>query len=291
MKTPRIISQAEVIEKSQQLPGFPTIINDILATLDDPDGNLNVLSHCIEHDPLISARVLSSANTAAQCTRRLSEVNDIYTATSLIGTQRVRDIALTSSVGRFMGTLQPGGPPVVFWKHSVSIGVCGQELARYVDVPVCANAALMAGLLHDIGQLWLYCFEPQAEQQCWQQSRQLSRNICELEQDTFGVDHAELGGWLAEHWLLPPAIVGAIRGHHRPDDDLDQPLVPLVHIAEVLGNALALSGGDENRVTYVSAAACERLGVVWDDRMVALFGQMEARSRYANTLFTLSAPA
>jgi hypothetical protein len=35
-----------------------------------------------------------------------------------------------------------------------------------------------------------------------------------MEGSTFGVDHAEVGGWILEAWNLPPTIVEAVRHHH-----------------------------------------------------------------------------
>ena len=95
-----------------------------------------------------------------------------------------------------------------------------------------------------------------------------------------------MGAWLAEHWELPPGIVAAIRGHHAPDAALDSTLVPLVHVAEVLCNALDLGNRAENRVTYISSAACKQLELVWDENIRSLFGRIEARSRHANTFFS-----
>jgi HD-like signal output (HDOD) protein len=42
------------------------------------------------------------------------------------------------------------------------------------------------------------------------------RAIDVIEQAEFGVDHAQVGGWLAEAWRMPAVIVGAIRDHHQP---------------------------------------------------------------------------
>ena len=100
------------------------------------------------------------------------------------------------------------------------------------------------------------------------------------------MDHATIGAWLAENWTLPQSIVSAIRHHHDAGTDSDELLVPLLHIAEVLSNALDLGGRAENRVTLISSSACSRLGIVWDENIRPLFGRIEARSSHANRVFT-----
>ena len=283
---PLLLTRDEVIERSQKLPSFPRFVTDILAALDDPDGSLVVLADCVIRDPLITARVLSAANAASARTRGRAEVADIYTATSLIGMSRVREITLISSLGTFVNGMAVEGMPSTFWQHCVAVGVCCEELAQHITLPVSSDAALIAGLLHDIGQLWFYSFNPVAYRACWQQALSQATGIDGLEREMFGIDHATLGAWLAEHWSLPTGIVAAIGGHHVPDAALETALVPLVHVAEVLSNALDLTERDENRVTFLSSAACQQLGLVWDDGIRPLFGRIEARSRHANTFFS-----
>ncbi|MFM2035240.1 MAG: hypothetical protein RL459_505 [Pseudomonadota bacterium] len=283
--TPCILKREEVIERSATLPSFPRVIADILATLDDPDGSLRVLAHCVEHDPVIAARVISAANMAAA--GRGSVVSDLYTATSLIGMSRVRKITLVSSVGAFLDSLGHNSPPATFWAHCMSVGLCCHELTLHLgDSGVSADTALIAGLLHDIGQLWLYSFQADAYRACL--SDALAQGVADevMERRYFGADHATLGAWLAAHWGLPVDIAAAIEGHCEPDPKASSPLVALVHVGEVLSNALGLAGPDESRVATLSAAACRRLGLVFDDTVRPLLGRIDARSRQANEIFS-----
>jgi len=280
-----MITREEVIERSSKLPSLPSIVAEILATLDDPDSNLKVLVDHIAHDPVIAARVLSRANAASSRTRRLSAISDIYTATTMIGMGSVREMALISSVGGFSDSLFPACTASAFWAHSVAVGVCSEELALHTAGPVSADAALIAGLLHDIGQLWLFRFKEDDFRTAWSQALHHRIGIEKVEREQFGVDHSTIGFWLAEHWLLPHGIGAAIRHHHAPKAAMSEALVPLVHVAEVLSNALDLTGRDENRVTTISATACQKLGLVWDASARPLFGRMEARSRHAGAFF------
>lgn len=282
------ITRDTIIQRSRLMPSFPNVVQEILATLEDPDTNLNVLVRYINLDPVITARVLAVANTAAMQGRRDADVSSIFTATSLIGLSKVRSITLISSLGAFIQKAAALSLPTSFWEHSVAISICAQELTRHVAQPISADAALISGMLHDMGQLWLYALDADATRACWQKSITSPQGIEALEREAFGIDHATVGAWLAEHWKLPPPIVEAIQYHHNPDTALANPLVPLIHVAEVLGNALDLGHRDQNRVTHISSAACEKLGLVLDDTISPLFGRIEARSRHANQFFNLT---
>jgi hypothetical protein len=62
----------------------------------------------------------------------------------------------------------------------------------------------------------------------------------------------------------------------------------LIHVAEVISNALDLGGHFENHVTYLSPAACQKLGLTWTADSRELFGRIEARSSYAIAFFSIS---
>lgn len=285
------ITQDEVITRSKLLPGFPLIVSQILATIDNPEANLNELVGYIEHDPVIAARVLSLANVAATRIRQPSDVHDIHTATSLIGISSVREMALIGSLAGFAYDVAPTGISATFLEHSVAVGVCSEELVHYTTAQISTSVALVGGLLHDVGQLYLYCFNAGDFREVWRLALTHNIGIENAERERFGVDHSTIGAWLAEHWSLPANICAAIRYHHAPDFALDETLVPVVHVAEVLSNALDLGGRDENRVTTISARACQKLGLNWDDDVRSLFGRMDARSRHANALFQNTANA
>ncbi len=279
------ITRENAAEISGKLASFPHFVTEILRTLDDPDANLKILVEHIQRDPVISARVLSRANAAGSRTRGSAAIQNIYTATSLIGMRNVREMTVISSLASFVDSIAPPGLPVTFWQHNVAAGVCSVEMALHMTAPVSIDAALIAGLLHDIGQLWLYRMDPAGCHAAWAEANTSNSGIDIVEREHFGVDHATIGGWLAEHWSLPANITAAIAHHHAPDEALHEPLVPLVYIAEVLSNALDLTGRDENRVTTLSAPACKALGLVWNAELRPLFGRMEARSRHANAMF------
>jgi putative nucleotidyltransferase with HDIG domain len=290
MMSATTLTRDMVVKGSRSLPSFPSIISEILATLDDPDGNFNLLVQAIGRDPLISARVLSVANTVAMRGTRETEVCDISFATALAGLNRVRHITLISSLSTFVAGVARSNLSTTFWQHSVAVGVCCEELAQHITAPMPPATALVAGLLHDIGQLWLSQYNPQVAEACWREAKNHAKTVDEFERKYFGVDHSTIGAWLAEHWSLPAEVVAAIGGHHQPDAVLATTLAPLVHVAEVLSNGLDLTGRIENRVTYLSGAACQRLGLVWCDDIRTLFGRIEARSSHANAFFSAPAP-
>jgi HD-like signal output (HDOD) protein len=70
-----------------------------------------------------------------------------------------------------------------------------------------------AGLLHDAGRLVLAL---RFKDEYWKAvgGTAETETIDTVEREHFGIDHAEVGGWMLEAWALPAPIVEAVRIHH-----------------------------------------------------------------------------
>jgi HD-like signal output (HDOD) protein len=119
----------------------------------------------------------------------------------------------------------------------------------------------LAGFLHDVGVLVLGEHVPRTFLATMAVSMRRKRPICEVEQKSAGITHADVGGYLAALWGLPSRIVQAISLHHRPGISTDQGFAPLaaVHVASAV---------DEERFPDVEGAVSpidleyiERLGL------------------------------
>lgn len=106
-------------------------------------------------------------------------------------------------------------------------------------------------------------------------------DVCAAEVEAFGVDHAQVGAWLAGAWGLSEVLAKVIGQHHRPVDFAAEPLVAVVHVGEILSNALDLAQSPHSAVTWLSQECCDVLGLEWGDQAHGLFGRIEARARHA----------
>ncbi|MCE1170265.1 MAG: HDOD domain-containing protein [Azovibrio sp.] len=274
------LKRPDIIASIARLPAFPGVISDLLADLDDDNSSMMTLARHVERDPVVTGRILSVANRMLRQEGR-TEVRDVFTAVSLIGFARIRDIVLTTCIASFTSQFRGRN---YYWKHSLAVGIGAQELARRVAVN--QDYALVAGLLHDIGQLWMAYFHPLEFQQARLRVEVHGEPVCQAEADLFGLDHCEVGRLVAEHWGLPAEVLGAIFFHHAPDQRAAvNKLVALTHLAELIANALDLPYREENQVAYLSPTVCEVLELDWSEDLSPLLGQIEARFRYAATLF------
>lgn len=193
------------------------------------------------------------------------------------------------SLSGFLGEIAPTDAMESYWAHSLACAACGVELARLAPIDVSVDAALIASLLHDVGHLWLQRFEPDLVQETLRMTQSGDMAIDAAERTLFGVDHGGIGVWLVQSWGLSAGICKAVAHHHAPDTAQEEPLVAVVHMANVLSNALDLAHSPDSRVTWVSSASCATLGLTWGPETQPLFGRIEARSRHSFSL--LNAPS
>jgi len=75
---------------------------------------------------------------------------------------------------------------------------------------------ICAGLLHDVGKLVLASNYPEQYVEIGRNAQAKRVEWLVEERESFGFDHADVGGYLLGLWGLPPAVVEAVAFHHFP---------------------------------------------------------------------------
>ena len=86
--------------------------------------------------------------------------------------------------------------------------------------------------------------------------------MLEAERMVLGLDHAEVGGWLAKSWFLPKKLVEPIACHHLPKNAKEEPLASaILHFSDVLIRGLGYGHGADIWVPPLSKVAWEEMGL------------------------------
>lgn len=138
---------------------FPTFVDATLKirkALGDPDIDAGTLAHVIASEPLLSARLLQTANSVAfNASDR--PVADVKSAVIRVGHAIVRALAMTVAMEQLQAApeLQPvRGIAESVWRHSIDVAALSFVIARNVPGQN-PDEALFAGLVHDIGKFYL----------------------------------------------------------------------------------------------------------------------------------------
>jgi len=223
------------------LPSIPAVYAELCALLEDPDAPVAKLTALLECDAALVAKLQQLVNSAffgrGQHVKRLDQT------VQLLGMTVLRSVVLTHAVYSQCG-------PVVELElaeeqaHSLRVAVTARRLVGSSD----ADAAFMAGLLHDVGKLVLAMQAPQMLADDRREAVAQRTSLHAVEQRRRGATHAEIGGYLMGLWNLAPVVVEAVAFHHAPARAPagQRPVLAAVHVANVLdsvqrGDACAIA--------------------------------------------------
>lgn len=209
--TSLMITVADLLRKIDELPSLPETVTKIKEALDDPEIEMKKIEVLIERDPLVAAKLLKLANSAAYSFS--GRIAQIPMAMRLLGLQEIYNLVLASTVLSMLENAQ-GFDYERFWNEALFTASAVPLIAKVADVrPTPALAT--AGLLHDIGRFALVQVSPERYKKI--APNYSGVNLATVEQELLGLSHPEAGYAVADHWDLPTEITTLIRYHHRPE--------------------------------------------------------------------------
>ncbi|MBS1214379.1 MAG: hypothetical protein H6R26_2996 [Proteobacteria bacterium] len=213
---PASVSIQELLAGNVQLASPPEIFLKINQILDNPNWSSAEVSHLIEHDPGLAARLLKIVNSALF--HFPSQITSIKQAVNVIGFQDLRDLVLATLVVERFSSLPNGLISMrSFWMISVRRGLLAKRLAERHPQSQRLHACFICGLLHHIGRLVIYQRLPEPARAAVLLSAR--ENIPEhtAQRRVLGFDHYDVGAELGRRWRLPEVIVATIAAHDAPE--------------------------------------------------------------------------
>ena len=225
----------DIIQQSTELISLPDIVINLNNIINDPRSSMTDFAKQIELDPALTVRLLKIVNSPYY--NFPSKVETITTAVSIIGTQDLRDLVLTTSlVSSFKGLGNPLCSLENFWRHSVYTGVIARKLADCRREPN-AERFFTAGLLHDIGSMIFYQTLPDQSQAILKRAIDNEEEVHVLEEDAFGFNSADVAAALLKSWHLPAMLEETVRFHNIPEQAEMFPIEStIVYIANRMAN-------------------------------------------------------
>lgn len=259
------------LDKFTNLPSVPQVVSRIREISENPKASVADLANCILSDHQLTGRVLRMANSAYYG-QFSGKVTTVTHAIVLMGFRAVRNVALSMSIYGNLNKLcrSSGFDLTAFWTRSVACGVTAKYLAARVNQPDIAEAAFIAGFLHDIGQVILVGVFPE-EYQKISQSHAGAADVHLTERALLAMDHMEVGAYVARQWNLPEELVAAIAQHHRAVTGTParspRLLVDLVYLGDRLGALLNVPGAEKSRAFQEALEQAHHLTGIPVERM------------------------
>ncbi|MBP7233290.1 MAG: HDOD domain-containing protein [Syntrophaceae bacterium] len=209
----RIVNR--ILKSIDAIPAFPATGNKVSQLLSRPDFSVAEVSNVIKYDPSITANILKMANSSYfGATHKISNISE---AVMYLGQKNLLRAIQTAGISKYYKKGSSGyfDKATDLWEHSVAVALMSQILSRKITGEE-DTTLYTAALLHDVGKIIMGEF---VQEQMRKISMLVSQKMSFLEAEelVLGINHADLGGKIAEHWNFPIEIRDAISFHHRPD--------------------------------------------------------------------------
>jgi len=189
---------------------FSEVVQCAIGLIDSNICDNKHLATILKRDPILSARLLSLANSPFYGLNR--KIGGIENACIILGNNVIRNMLVS------VGALQCF--PITkkrnqIWTHSIEVAATSEILADMSHQSV--GMVYMAGLLHDIGKFLLLDLFPEQQEEIGTFQSIYTENAIEEEIKYFGINHAQVGAKIIEVWNLPKEIQSIVEMHHYPN--------------------------------------------------------------------------
>jgi HD-like signal output (HDOD) protein len=147
---------ADLARDRLAFPTFSQATIKVRTALETPDIDADRLATIVSTEPLLAARLVQMANSAA-LNPGGRPVGDVRSAIVRVGLANVRSVAVAVALEQLRdGSQSPAVRPFAeaAWRHSVQVAAIAYVLAKRLS-RINPDEALFAGLVHDIGHFYL----------------------------------------------------------------------------------------------------------------------------------------
>lgn len=198
------------------------------------DPNMHVIEKLIVRDQALASEVLKLANSAYY--RGLVEVKTVKAAIIRLGMREIgRVVLIAASKTQFrIGDKELRYLMQKLWQHSAGNGIAANWLAKKCNYEELGGQAFFAGLLHDIGKLFLITVIEQAK---LRKTGKITRAQLMEVIDTL---HTAEGYALMKKWNMPDQYAEIVRDHHEPEIDPKDTLLVIIRLADMVCHKLGI---------------------------------------------------
>src|SRR5216683_2757559 len=249
------IIRERVSSQALQLPVFPHVALKLMNVLAKVDYSIAQVAQMIIEDQALSSHVLRLANSAFF--GGLSKVTTIRDAIVRLGARQVTNVVTVvtqsqqyctqdKTLEAYMQTL---------WKHSLGCALGTKWFAEKTGYKELAQEGLLAGLLHDIGQLLL--LKVLEDVQASEPELILSKPVIV---DVLQHMHVEQGTMLMQHWNIPELYVEIVRQHHAETYDTTNTLLLMVRLVDMACKKMGIGLHHDPSIVLATTAEAQDLG-------------------------------
>ncbi len=245
------------MEKEDSLPVLSKNSLKLQNEITQKDPNLKKIEMMIKLDPSLASYVLKTANSPYY--RGLEQIATIKEAMIRLGRIELCNIIIQAihknnfqSKDPFIREFQQA-----LLNHSLSCAVGSFWTAKYLELEDMIPKSFIAGLLHDMGKLYLLAAFEKIK------TKKMIKNYPanSLIEEIIAKFHAEQGFELLSYWNLPESLCKIAGDHHKEEFDQTDVLLVLVRCVNQVCNKMENGNKEEDTARIASSIEADILGI------------------------------
>jgi HD-like signal output (HDOD) protein len=233
-----------------ELPTIPALVTAAIEQVSSPDCDLREVAETVGRDPGLSARLLTTVNSAAYAPR--NPIVGVAQAVTMFGRNHLESMLISLAASRAVSSSPaPGFDLSRFWTVAAWRASSAALLSKRVD-RARSSENFSAALLEDIAVPLLVAKKPGYAKTLndWQNG---AGDLAHLEMAAYGWTHKTVAGWLFDEWGFPGTLRDAVTDTGQPEDRTAG--YPVVRVVSSLSSP--------GEVSEVMAATATRIAAVF----------------------------
>jgi putative nucleotidyltransferase with HDIG domain len=207
----------QTLQKDSSIPALSASAQKLQEVLNNSEASMDEVAQIVRLDPGLTSRYLKLSNSVVFGGKSITNIDE---ALVRIGMVEIKRIAMAIGVIDRIKHLRVKVDWSLFLLHSLLTARLTECLAGAYRPST--GKEYLAGLLHDIGKLFLEHYFPQEFEAVMLRAIERNCSMYEVEKQLVGITHAEISAALCEKWALHREICRSVRFHHEPDSPFNK---------------------------------------------------------------------
>lgn len=272
--------------KFSHLPILPAGVPELISAISNEENTSSDLANIIERFPSIAARLIMLANSA--WSSPTAPVNDLITACSRLGFNVIRNVSIALAVSSpFSVHNCPSFNVCRYWCRALLTAEIAQKIADMLNKGHLKETARTAGLLHNLGLLWIADQVPESIHDVFiEHQAEKQKSLLRICEQSLGFHYAEAGAHLGLEWGLPEILVVSISDHYTLEQNFDTETAEIVAQAVAVAQFTELADSAEGHDNSESVLTFpDNMVEIQDDIIKFASKMLEKNQALANQLF------
>jgi len=250
-----------IVQEIDTLTPIPATSNKVMEIAGDPDGALNDLVDVLQYDAELTANLLKLCNSTYY--GLTVKIDSARQAISLLGMDQILEMVMIANTSKNLLRAQKGYDLQrgELWKNSVATALLSKSIAEDKK-DTDKFRVYTASLIKDIGKVVIDTYVGNSIKKIQHLVVKKGYGFDQAEQAVLCIDHAKLGGIVAERWNFSSKMIFMISNHHLNDANARKDVeICIVYLADTIARMVGIGVGADGLAYKFYEDIFDNLGV------------------------------